>query len=176
MTILQTLLSLERHELWFGVHVGPTAGQNTSHLHYHVLEPLDAANSAKDGEMVAFCKSSKLRLFENSALIGVAAGVRAGQCLFVPAENGGEFSQETAAALAAFLTRIIDLYADRYRSKQGLPPDYMVGIKLVRQRFVYGYFLPILNNWGFTEYFALFERAPLILPWSHADSLRLLKK
>ena len=77
-------------EIWFGVHIGPAAGQNISHLHYHVLHPIrEPGSTGNDEEMIAFCKSSKLRLLEHKGMIAVAGGQRVGQCLIVPLEIRG---------------------------------------------------------------------------------------
>jgi hypothetical protein len=60
------------------------------------------------------------------------------------------------------ITAIISLYNNKFRSKQGMPPAFILGLKYEQQRRVYGSYTPILNNWGFTEYLGLLERTPLL--------------
>lgn len=158
-------------DYWLGVHVGALAGQNLSHLHFHLLRPLGESNSqAKTLNVEEWAQSSSLLLFEQSDLKVSLGGLRAGQCFVVRREKSKIDNHD----LALVLDRIIRMYSKSFTSIQGLPPDYTIGIKFRSSQFLYATFVPILNNWGFTEFMGLFEGRAVILPWPHEESLRHL--
>jgi hypothetical protein len=160
-------------ETWLGVHVGPGAGQNISHLHYHLLCPIGPApHISRFAEIAAYSKSPARLIFRDEACVVVAGGCRAGQCFFVPA--GSEC--EDSASVARTVSRIIGLYNRKFESKEGMPPDYMLGLTFRNRKFEYGVYTPVLNNWGFTEYLGLIEGRPLILPWPHEETVRHLRE
>ena len=160
-------------ERWLNVYVGAAAGQNVTHLHYHLLEPVQRILSRPERDVAGHFASSPLVLFELEGFRVVVGGHRAGQCFIVPLE-GHPFDQRVAESLAGVLHCIIRMFAEKFTSVQGLPPDYQVNIKFVDGRVVYACFIPILNNWGGTEYLALMEGTPITLPWPHEDTLRHL--
>lgn len=162
-------------EYWLGVHVGPLAGQNIGHVHYHLLCPLGDDPGIRSGrEVVEHFQSSQLVLLDEPPVKVVLGGMRAGQCFIFP---HGELRGTTLSEpeLASVLSKVISMYRRGFTSLQGLPPDYIIGLTFWGTRLTYGTFIPILNNWGFTEYVGLLERTPLILPWPHEVTLRHLK-
>lgn len=173
--IAKSIMGNEEHEFWLGVHVGSSAGQNIGHLHYHLLQPLKGAPpSNTEDPVVGHFKSSPLVLSEDYRYKVVAGGFRAGQFFIVPADNIIRFTEDEAVGLAIVLDRLITLCSRKFVSKQGLPPDYVIGMKFALSCMVYASYMPILNNWGFTEYLGLLESRPLILPWPHQESVRYL--
>lgn len=171
------------NKIIMGVHVGPLAGQNQGHLHYHLLSPdlakdespLLLGGRASEDEVHGYTQSNEhLTILESSGVKVVAGGHRVGQCFLVPKEP---FAGITASgSLGESLSRVIDLYAERFRSTEGFAPDYMIGLMFREKKFRYGFYLPILNHWGTTEYFALFGEEPVILPWSHEVTVEHLQR
>lgn len=174
LTIVRDTLSVEKRDLWLGIHIGPSAGQNIAHAHYHLVEPLKRICLEPQGDIVTQFRDSSDVLFKGSFLRVVVGGYRAGQCFIIPDSDKAELTPETIREIAVLLSRVIRLYNEKFRSTQGLPPDYIVGFKFSEMRVQYGYYLPILNNWGFTEYFGILEGTPFILPWSHTETFEHL--
>ena len=171
----------ESGEFWLGVHVGPSAGQNTSHLHYHLLKPFNRPSQSSSGRtLIEHISSSPLILFEDEGYRVVLGGYRAGQCFISPTEKAC-FGYKEAEGLARVLARLVDLYNKKFErphedERLRFPPDYILSAKFLVPTLIYVTYIPILNNWGFTEYLGLMEERPLILPWPHEESLRYLKE
>lgn len=176
LTVVNDLMTSEPTGFWLGVHVGPLAGQNVGHLHYHLLVPLSPLSRSTENDVVAYAQSRNpsLVICEAEDFKVVAGGCKAGQCFIVP-KCEIELSAQTTS-LAKLLNYIITLYNDKFRSLQGLTPDFAIGIEFSRGKMRYGCYTPVLTNWGFTEYFGLIEGSPLILPWPHEESARYLRK
>ncbi len=156
------------------VYVGALAGQNFSHLHYHLVEPpsLPQEGGSKKKILPYRRIDSSLVVLQNWELVAVAGGHRAGQCFILPCGSDVEVS---IANLSNIVARLVALYAEKFCSTEGLAPDYQIGLKFVHGRFDYGIFVPILNHWGVTEYFALLGTGPIILPWPHEETAKHLK-
>jgi diadenosine tetraphosphate (Ap4A) HIT family hydrolase len=173
--VVRSLLEDERHELWLGVHVGASAGQNIGHLHYHLLQPLERASGlVMMGDNLEYSGPSSPTILQDAAFTVVAAGCRAGQCMILPRDGPKYLSPNTVIELAHVLSEVITLYSVKFLSVQGLPPDYSICIVFKGPHIIRGSFVPILNNWGFTEYLGLLEGTPLVLPWSHEAAARFL--
>lgn len=126
------------------------------------------SNSPED--LGDYVRSSSRVVFQNDACAVVAGGHRAGQCFFVPRSH-----IENAEDLAGTMSEIIGLYNKRFESKQGMAPDYMFALTFRNRDFAYGVYVPVLNNWGFTEYLGLIEGRSLVLPWPHEETVRHLR-
>jgi hypothetical protein len=180
LCIASKTIRADAGEFWLGVHVGPAAGQTLGHLHYHLLKPLSrAAQSAREDRTVEYIKSASLVLFEDHGHKVVLGGCRAGQCFIVPLNDKLPFGDNEAVVLARVLHRLVTLYNKKFLSTNAddrlrLPPDFIISARFLLSRLVYATYIPILNNWGFTEYVGLLEERPLILPWPHEESARYL--
>lgn len=163
LSLAQRIIGSVSDEFWLGVHVGATAGQNVGHLHYHLLKPLRRSNNVSNHAVEEYCRSRRTSVFRRNSLQVVLGGVRAGQCFVVPVRANQ--STISPAKFARVLCEVIELYNEKFRSIQGLPPDYMLAFRFLGQNIRYASYVPILNNWGFTEYLGILERTPLILPW-----------
>lgn len=173
LQIASDLLRSIVDERWLNVYVGAAAGQNVTHLHYHLLKPTRGEAGGPERDVTGHFASSPLVLFELEEFRVVVGGHRAGQCFIVPIENH-RFDHGSARSLARVLSRLIGLFGERFRSQQGLPPDYQVNVKFAEGRVAYACFIPILNNWGGVEYMALMEGTPITLPWPHEDTCKHL--
>ncbi len=161
LRLVDSVLHEAPSDLWIGVHIGYSAGQNHGHLHYHILKPirtrpLSTIESAASGE----------ELYSDDSLRVVLSGPRAGQCVLLPIKIAVRFAELTDS-LANGLSWMIDLYNERFRSTEGLSPDYMVSIAVENREVRFACYVPILSQWGITEYLGLLENTPLILPWPH---------
>jgi diadenosine tetraphosphate (Ap4A) HIT family hydrolase len=171
LAITRAMISDSDEEIWLGVHIGPSAGQNICHLHYHLLRPMQTIHKGDpDADVIDYCRSSSRIIFEDPNCVVVAGGCRAGQCFFIP--RPGE--SDNPPDIASTICRTIELYNRKFKSKQGLLPDYALGLTFRKGIFRYGAYVPALNNWGFTEFLGLIETRPLILPWPHEETVRYL--
>ena len=164
-------------DLWLGVHIGALAGQNIFHLHYHLLASIDEKVSFIAPHEISGLKERAGRVvFRDREFTVAAGGLRAGQCFILPETEGMVLSEKRITNLAETLDQLIALCSEKFRSNEGLPPDYQIGFRFAHfTGLLYGYYLPILNQWGFTEYFGLMEKTPLILPWPHEETVEYLR-
>lgn len=155
--------------LWFCVNIGAAAGQNYAHQHYHLYTP-----ATRGRKLVDLCglRRPDLLLAEICDFKIYLGGHKAGQCFILP--NGKMSDPDFVYGLGATLDWIINLYAERFRSKQGLPPDFSFGMVFHRGQMRYGAFVPILNLWGAFDYLAFMREGPVILPWPHKVTLNYL--
>lgn len=179
-------------ELWVTAHIGALAGQNVSHLHYHVMEPCrlreedDLATMMSDRDsllqtilteeaLMKYLRNSQLVFLEEKNMrIVVESIFRAGQCFLAPMDDT---SKTTTAELVRLLSRTVESYAQAFRSQQGLAPDFQLFFKFMGPRLVYGSYLPILNHHGSTESVgAILSGGPFVHPWSPEETLEVLKK
>lgn len=166
-----TISKIGRPQMLHSVHCGYQAGQNLPHLHHHVLDndfPGFKSHDASD-EVLRLTDVVETRILTKGGITVVAGGHRAGQCYVVPT---GDFIFQTDVGEVLF--RLIQMFAEKFKSKQGLPPDFMFSSRFRNGEFVYGKFIPILNNWGTTEYHALEGEQPFTLPWPHEKTVRHL--
>lgn len=161
-------------KLFVTAHIGPLAGQNVGHLHYHLVDYSlgDRALSSVPDAMKKFFKTRRelIVLEDGSFLVGVG-GTKAGQCFILPKTNKSVF--ETPSEI---LGQLVRLYNRRFVSTQGLPPDFSVTLQFQSGMFRYGIYTPILNHWGGAEQMALYEPGcPTTLPWPHEVTAEYLK-
>ncbi len=172
LAIAESIDSPSGQETWLGVHIGPGAGQNFAHLHYHLIHPLERLEeNNRPSDVAGYFRASSRLILQDEACKVVAGGCRAGQCFLLPNESGQLDSEMIAGTIYA----IIRLYNAKFKSKQGMSPDYLLSLVYRHRKLIYGTYVPVLNNWGFTEYLGLFEERPLILPWPHEETVRHLK-
>ncbi len=170
LTAAALCIGASTHEFWFGVHVGPLAGQNLQHLHYHLLTPLPR-RASQSRDIAGFFRETGKELFATDGFSVVVGGIRAGQCFVLPIKSDARLDQpDVVADLAGASSRLVELGNRRFRSSAGTPPHFMLVARLLGNRLAYATYIPILNNWGITEYLALLEGTPLILPWPHEDT------
>lgn len=180
-------------EVWMGIHIGPTAGQNLLHLHWHVLQPMLSETSlAGMANVLTFADlqnqisvsagDSGLFVFEESGIRVSVGGVRVGQCFITPGTKNGlhppiSLGQDFSARVSLALTRLITLCNEKFRSESGLSPEYMIWLVFNEGKFYFGFYLPILNHPGFTEWMAAMapQRYPMILPWSQVETAAHLR-
>lgn len=182
-------------DYWLGIHVGWLAGQNVCHLHCHVLNPIvqpKLRTPPKEIINLIKPKNEKLAVYESKRLKAVVGGFRAGEICILPKtllEKSLNVNEETSEELAHTLSYIISLVGEKFASPnpekkqesepEYIPPHYMIGLRFTKDsfkfKFIEGFYIPILNNWGFTEYFALRYGTPIILPWPHEITAAYLR-
>lgn len=152
-------------EISVSVHVGCLAGQNLGHVHWHVLTPRVQVPFAK----AEFEDEVRIHSWQN--LTAYAAGVRAGQCLFVAKDPVPEpFDARMVSELSVAFAWMTAKGNARFESVQGKTPEYSLGVRISSEgRFRFASYTPILNPWGEIEHTAAhLEGAPFTLPWPHA--------
>ncbi len=172
-------ISMSTITIWtVGVHIGQLAGQNISHLHWHIV--MADSNPQYPYYMDERCKWAS-HCTENRTVIKhphwtvFAGGNRAGQCILVPDEcqlsNNLRMLQ-----LADAIDALVRLGNDKFRSKQGFTPNFSLALSFAAIKYctnknsiviIHGLYTPILNNWGGTEALAPFTRQPYTLAWPH---------
>lgn len=182
LTIAFELLqkAVEEHPdraLWINFHVGYQAGQNVPHLHYHIVQySLDKQPgdhlSADLALKYSYAGVYQHLVFQadNRTIFGVG-GVRAGQCFIIPKDDN-----VTLPELAWPFWRFVNICNQKYKSKQGLGPDYNTSIVMKGGRVLHGLYTPILNNYGSAEALAFYDsEAPISMPWTHEKTVEYLK-
>ncbi len=162
-----------------GVHVGPYAGQNISHLHIHLVKlplPIRRQSEKSPAHTInrLWSRAARLRIMEKNGYRAFAHGIRAGQCFVVPSDEINFSSCAYVDDFARVLADVIELYNIRFKSVEGLPPDFMLSLVWEKNRFTYGMYVPILNQWGCAEYIGFVENQPIGLPWPHKETVKQL--
>ena len=168
------IVTQQSAELFVAVHVGPGAGQNQWHLHWHVYDQeLEETELRQLDATEEYFRSSSLVLTEEPMKI-IMGGTKAGQCFFFGHRDSS--FESAIGPIALTIHRLAVLYAEKFRSEQGLPPDYSVGLRISQQKNLrYGTVIPILNNAGVIDLLSITEGTRFSLPWSHEVTLAHLR-
>ncbi len=119
------------------------------HLKWHVLNyPGDQGEMAKTE---AFARQLPFQVLENADITAVLGGCLDGQLfLYSPKRQG--FSK-VVESLAAALDQAIALYAKKFKSTQGVPPDFSALISIAPGgKFRFATYLPKLRHIGVLEW------------------------
>lgn len=169
-SLIEGQLSLYSNPLLVTVHIGALAGQNISHLHWHVVDYfVEPAVDNTDQWRNTFVARPQILFHQTNQLFMAIAGVRAGQCQIVPTDKSVNLS---AKNLTPHLSFLVDLFAAKFRSSSGLSPDFNLSLRFDQGNFIQGIFTPILNHWGGSEQIALYTPGVAItLPWPHETTV-----
>ena len=178
----------ERDKLWgFSVQVGPLAAQNVPHCHYHLYRPnifsaehlrvaIDDNPKATDLTFHPDLDSDDLCVLKNEDFLVVAGGEFTGQLYILPSDFFWFEDDSTAESVAIILDILVKLYAEKFRSVEGLAPDYRWEFEIYGGGINFGIFVPKLNNTGTLEDMATMDRRRgFNLLWSHEETARYLK-
>lgn len=162
----------------FSVQVGPLAAQNVPHLHYHLysLDGLDReANLGREILQTHREHLDDLLIFEDESFRVIAGGHYAGQCFFIPRDLGQP--PQFDARMAKILNRVVSLYAAKFMSVEGLPPDFGFELSIRDGRVAFGMFRPVLNQIGTLETMTLLTPGirGFNLGWPHEETARYLR-
>ena len=167
---------LERAQ--FSVQIGPLAAQNLPHLHYHLYYADELFSEPNLAEMIIAQQGDHLKdllFLENNSFRIVAGGHRTGQCFLLRQDM--EEAPLFNADIAETLSRLINLYARKFKSVEGMPPDFGLELSIRYGHLAFGTIIPILNQIGTLEYMALMT--PKVrrwnLLWSHEETARCLR-
>ena len=167
--------------LWMGIHIGYLAGQNVSHLHWHLLRTTEAPPVPTESTWSAVrdLQTQSLIVVEDDTFVVSAGGVRSGALIIAPKEFGLIANKEMISTFAELLNNTITLCNRKLMSTTGKGPDFKIAVHLYSGRLDLAEYVPILNNWGFTESyqftFGSVSEVPLILPWPHYKTAEYLK-
>ncbi len=166
LAMTKSIIQSHRTDMFYGVHQGPLAGQNEPHLHFHCLEPVLFQKNLLATE-------THLTVIQTKQIKVTVDGVNTGQIYFFPtahpSPNGLDYLPE-------LISEVISLYAQKFISNQGMPPQYRVSVRINGNGdFLYGTYVPKLNNQGITEDIPPTEGAPYALSWTHEDTYFRLK-
>lgn len=145
------------------VHIGPAAGQNQGHLHWHLAQRDEVIipESFVNGLAAIFRRNGNLVILDDEDVFVGIGGIRAGQCFIMPWTTQTDFEK-----LAETVNWLVDLFNQKFVSKEGMTPDFSITLRF-QNGFFYGVFIPTLSHWGSTEYAAIHEGLPVLLPWPH---------
>jgi len=173
----------ERDKLWcFSIQVGPLAAQNVPHCHYHLYRPHfynpdlslmeDPPPTVND-----LSETLRLALAHNhwNVIQVIPGGHYTGQLYFLPTDGGLPFNLHGAVVLAGVMHDVVRTYCTKFRSVEGLAPDYRFEFEIYRGNVVSGFFIPKLNNTGTLEDAAMVDRRRgWNLLWSHEETAAYL--
>ncbi len=179
----------DRKKLWgFFIQIGPLAGQNVPHCHYHLYRPnlylvgsstverfddpgptiIKKDDIMKNKDVVVLCEGS-------SGFSVIAGGQLTGQLFCFPSKEMS-FDQTTAPDISSLISDLVLLYAYKFRSVQRLAPDYRWEFEIYDGKIHFGIFVPRLNNIGRLEDMAIIDRRRgMSLLWSHEETARYLR-
>ena len=161
-------------DAFFFVHIGYSAGPRWKHENWHLIEP-PRKPTLMESDLIELAERENLVVFRNLGFTVVAGGCRAGQCYIIPRRGEMEmFPDRQANTLATTIHRLVTLFNQKFTSAQGLKPDFQVFVRFMNRRLVYAKYTPILNMWGGSEYAAIDEMTPFVLPWPHEATVRHL--
>ncbi|MEK7507752.1 MAG: hypothetical protein AAB602_01550 [Patescibacteria group bacterium] len=173
----QKITDIPGSDVFFFVHVGYSAGQRFGHEHWHLIEP-PTKPTITPLDLNKLAERENLVVFSNRRFTVIAGGCRAGQCYIIPDNRKEEFHYDyvyaEVDALAQTIHRLVTLFNKKFTSAQGLKPDFQVFLRFDGGKLVYAKFIPILNMWGVTEYAAIDEHTPFVLPWPHEATVQHL--
>lgn len=165
------------NELMLSVHVGPLAGQNVAHLHWHLHVPArtKTPKPLRHEWLKCFWDKTELAIMrENTRFCVGIGGVRAGQCIFV--ERPSNVVPAEDYDLRNIIWDCIVLGNHKWKSAQGLPPDYSIALRFVNGKFDYGLYTPILNHLGGADFMSQYNGSAVALPWPHEVTAEYLQK
>lgn len=164
-------------ECVIGINVGDFVRQTIGHFHIHVTNSVYLGENTP-AEALTFTED--LVVFRDRGLTVVADGFRAGQCFIQPETNSGflSWTSTTEEDLAYVLHRLVVLGNEKFRSLQGFPPDFTIGIEVCRGMFSEVLYTPILTHPGFPEMLAvrrMNRQQAFTLPWPHKVTAKHLR-
>ena len=172
-----------------GVHVGWLAGQNLPHLHWHVTEPmlkLNITGGPLAGELDTPISDADA-FMASPLLLARCDGYRTGQCAVIPHQDIRDNSEPFAFLmgwndagtwkheLAQFLTDLVALYNDKFKSDEGLAPDFNIAINVGDGYIDSITYTPILNHAGFDNHAAVMDGGAFVIAWPHAKTAKWLR-
>lgn len=174
------IISQENISMLWGVHIGCLAGQTISHLHYHAIDkPFASDDGFRTQEKLCaiFSQRKELIVYESERIFVGVGGGRTGQGFFVP-KKLLLCDASSVPEIAHTVACIVNLYCKRFRSTEGLPPEFTVGMRFSPTRgLAYGLYIPVLSHWGFVQAMSSLEGDPILLAWSHeATAAHLLSR
>lgn len=161
---------------WIYTHIGYGAGQNLTHQHWHLCGAPTEPQPLVVGDC---CDGNEITLLHGQYTTTILHGVRAGQVLIVPHDDGEgdiitteNFTTDPYVQKSVF--RTIYWVIERFNKKFNYP-DYCLFIALNSATDWHIRYTPILNNWGGSEFAALDYGTPFCLPWPHSATAEFLK-
>ncbi|MFH1246381.1 MAG: hypothetical protein V1489_01210 [Candidatus Liptonbacteria bacterium] len=153
---------------WIYTHIGYGSGQNFPHLHWHLCGAPGTVPPARTNGF----PPDAATLFDSKYASSAACGVRAGQVLILPKEEGVLWNDTAARAdLIEHAHRVVKVFNRRFNK-----PDYCLFFALNDAEDWHCRYTPILNNWGGSEFAALEYETPFVLPWPHEATVEYLLK
>lgn len=161
---------------WIYTHIGYGAGQNLTHQHWHLCgaptepQPLVVSDYC--------CNSNEITLLHGQYITTILHGVRAGQVLIVPHDDGegGIITTENFATNPCVQEDVfwtVHWVIEKFNEKFNYP-DYCLFLALNSETDWHFRYTPILNNWGGSEFAALDYGTPFVLPWPHSKTVEYL--
>jgi hypothetical protein len=116
--------------------------------HTHILLNPECSTSFKASngpQALKDLRNCKLTISESDNIRMVCYPVfSAGQCWFVAMDDNGTEIEDVLDVLC----RTNQLFSEKFRSKQGLPPDWSLHMRFVGTRFVAGHYTPRITTPG----------------------------
>ncbi len=129
-------------------YAGKSAGMSQPDDHTHILLNPESATifAASSGpEAIRDLRASKAIITETGNIRMVCYPVfSAGQCWMVAMDGSGTKIEDVVDVL----TTTNDLFAKKFRSKQGLPPDWSIHLRFLGTNFVAGHYTPRITTPG----------------------------
>ncbi len=154
---------------WVYAHVGYGAGQNLTHLHWHLC-------GAPTAPQAAFADDAESVLLNSSAHFNITlCGVRAGQTIVRPNDEENICLVDVLGNDELFREFVFQAYwvVDIFNRRLHYP-DYCLFLALNGEPDIHFRYTPILNNWGGSEFAAVDYGTPFVMPWPHSATKEYL--
>ncbi len=176
LTVASFMTHGSDRELWLTIHIGWLAGQNQSHLHWHLYNWDDGQNSSLPPEL----EHERLRpdrlVFEESGFTVSAGGLKAGQCFITPSADSSFGTEGFRHGLARTIYRLVTLGNRKLRSAEGLPANFNLGFVFTKEnRLLLGTYCPVINHWGPADVLGLILKRKVVLVTPHEAMAEYLR-
>ncbi len=179
----------DRSKLWgLSVQIGPLAAQNVPHCHYHLYKPALHEVIGRDARISEACyktpiekadirKNCEVVVFDDRyGFSAITGGQYTGQLFMFPNREMDFGDWICVDNIVMLIHEIVELYAKKFRSVEGLIPDYRWEFEIFDGKINFGIFVPKLNNTGTIEDMAVMDRRRgFHLLWSHEETARYLR-
>lgn len=163
-------------DFFVAANVGIHGAQTEAHAHWHFMRDPGLRRRVVVSVKLkrVYAKPNRL-VFNADAIAAFAGGTSPGQCIIVPRDVS---SRNAHQMLPGAIERLVALGAEKFKSEEGLSPDYSVYLGFVRGRFHAGCYTPRLNFLGAVEYAssALWKHQSIGMSWTHDEIALFLRQ
>lgn len=147
--------------------VGWGGGQSLGHPHAHLRTLHRRVERRRIDAFLARLWHSDLEVQSDGHWRATLGGDNTGQCFILPRHPTHCSDENQREALGVIVSSILEVYNVRFRSTQGMAPDFSLSFILRNSLIEYASYVPILYHAGAYNKLASLEECPIELAWPH---------